>query len=73
MIDPIVPSWLPAVSLILGALLGGAIGYLLGLIKLDHERELNQRRRDAMRRHAISRSTNSGTKQQPQPERERTK
>ena len=60
MITPAVPSWLPAVSLILGALLGGGIGYLLGLIKLDRERELNQRRREAMRRHAISRGDRLG-------------
>ena len=60
MITPTIPSWLPAVSLILGALLGGGIGYLFGLMKLDRERELNKRRREAMRRHAISRGDRLG-------------
>lgn len=60
MITPTIPSWLPAVALILGAIHGGAIGYCLGLMKLDRERELNKRRREAMRRHAISRGDRLG-------------
>jgi len=60
MISPEIPHYLPVVALIIGAAHGLVIGYCLGLEKLERERQLNQRRREAIRRHAVTRGNRYG-------------
>ena len=60
MISPEIPHYLPLASLILGAVCGGIVGFCLGLEKLERERRLNQRRREAIRRHAVTRGDRRG-------------
>lgn len=64
-----IPHYLPTLALVIGALLGGVLGFCLGLEKLERERQTNQRRREAIRRHAVARGVSlEGNPTQPKKE-----
>jgi hypothetical protein len=54
------PTHLPLVAFIVGAVLGACFGFCLGLELLERERALNNRRRAAIRRHAVTRGDRLG-------------
>lgn len=53
-------TYLPLVALTIGAILGAVLGFCLGLELLERERQLNTKRREAIRRHAVTRGDRLG-------------